>query len=132
MSATAIDGLTGVITLPGGLIQFISSITITTGSDLLDVSHYGGLGWRSRIAGIKDLAGQCVCFMTTGNGTNSSPFGISTVPSSMTILYATGCSITFNAIIGNTQVVGEYQGLNIVTFSYSHSGDGTDVQVSWS
>ncbi len=41
----------------------------------------------------------------------------------MTVLFDTGCSIAFSAIIGNINIVGEYQGLNIVTFTFSKADD---------
>jgi hypothetical protein len=104
------------------MAQEIASVSISTGAELLDVSRYGGNGWRTRIAGLKDLGGSCVAFLSKG-ATGTSPFNLSTTGASMTILFDTGCSIVFNAIIGNTQIVGEYQGLNIVTFSFSKADD---------
>ncbi len=129
MAQAVVTGLTGSVTLPNSLTQYVASVTVSTGSELLDVSHYGGSGWRTRAAGLKDLSGQCVAFLTKG-ASGTSPFNLSTTAASMTIAWDSGCYITFNAIIGNTQVVGEYQGLNIVTFSYSKADD-TAPTIGW-
>jgi len=129
MAQSVITGLTGTITLPNSMAQYVSSISLSTGADLLDVSRYGGNGWRTRVAGIKDLAGQCVAFMSKG-AAGTSPLNVSTTAATMTILFDTGCSIAFSAVIGNTQIVGEYQGLNIVTFSFAKADD-TAPTVTW-
>lgn len=142
MPQSVISGLTGTITLPDdsagtALVQYISSVSVSTGADLLDVSRYGGAGWRTRVAGIKDLAGTCVAFLSKGAaGTN--PFIMNTDLSGtdvtklldMTITFDTGCSIGFKSVIGNVSVVGEYQGLNIVTFSFAKS-DGSAPTINW-
>jgi len=142
MAQSVLTGLTGSITLPDDsastpLVQYISSVSLSTGADLLDVSRFGGNGWRTRVAGIKDLAGQCVAFLSKGAaGTN--PFLMNTdldgsdatISLDMTILFDTGCSIIFKAVIGNVQIVGEYQGLNIVTFSFAKC-DGAAPTVAW-
>ncbi len=133
MAQAIITGLTGSVTLPqdqdgNGLNQYIASLTISTGSELLDISHYAGAGWRTRAAGLKDLSGQCVAFMTKGT-TGTNPFNLDTdvvggsQNATMTVSFDTGCYIAFKAIIGNVQVVGEYQGLNIITFNYSKADD---------
>lgn len=129
MPQSVVTGLTGVITLPNSMTQYVSSVSVSTGADLLDVSRYGGNGWRTRVAGIKDLAGTCVCFMSKG-AAGTSPFNLSTTAASMTILFDTGCSIAFSAVIGNTSIVGEYQGLNIVTFSFAKADDAAPT-IAW-
>ena len=129
MAQSVITGLTGTITLPNSMAQYVASVSLSTGADLLDVSRYGGNGWRTRVAGIKDLSGQCVAFMSKG-AAGTSPLNLSTTPATMTITFDTGCSIAFSAVIGNTQIAGEYQGLNIVTFSFAKADD-TAPTVTW-
>jgi hypothetical protein len=122
MAQSVITGLTGSITLPNSMDQYVASITLSTGADLLDVTHYGGAGWRQRVAGVKDLSGTATAFMTKG-AAGTSPLNLSTTPSTMTILFDTGCSVSFEAVIGNTQIVGEYTGLNVVTFNFAKADD---------
>lgn len=139
MAQSIITGLTGVITLPDDadgnpLTQYVSSISLNTGAELLDVSSYGGAGYRKRVAGLKDLSGSAVCFMSKG-ATGTNPFNLDanaatgTETPTMTILFDTGCSISFTAIIGSVSIVGEYQGLNIVTFNFSNAADAAPTVV---
>ena len=122
MAQEVITGLTGSITLPESGDQYISSISLNVGSELLDVSHYGGAGWRTRVAGLRDLAGSCVAFMTKGaSGTN--PIDLDGSTGTMTITFDTGCYISFDAIISGVSIVGEYAGLNIVSFSFAKNDD---------
>lgn len=126
MAATPVTGLTGSITLPGHTQEFFS-VSINTGADLLDVSAYGSGGWRRRAKGIKDLAGTCAAFVSK-DVANSNPFD--DADGTMTILFDTGCSISFTALVGNRTIVGEYQGLNIVTFSWAKDDTG-DPTIAW-
>ena len=129
MANTAIVGLTGSISMPGLANQLISQVSILTGAELLDVSSYGGPGWRQRVCGIKDLSGSAVGFLSEGaSGTN--PFTAPTTSGTMTIVFQSGCQISFNAVIGNIQIVGQYQGLNITTFNWSYD-DTVAPTVSW-
>jgi hypothetical protein len=129
MAQTIVTGLTGSISLPGASAQKVASVTVTTGAELLDVSHYGGNGWRTRVQGLKDLAGSAVAFMSKGVA-GTDPFSFGESSGAMTITYDTGCSIGFNAVIGNVQIVGEYQGLNIITFNWSKADDA-EPTVAW-
>lgn len=128
MAQSIVTGLTGSVTLPNSMTQYVSSISLNTGAELLDVSSYGGAGYRKRVAGLKDLSGTAVAFMSKG-AAGTSPFA-STTAASMTITFDTGCNIAFTAVIGNVSIVGEYQGLNIVTFSFSNAAD-TAPTVNW-
>ena len=128
----AIVGLTGSILLPnmtGNLDQWIASIDINTGAELLDVSHYGGPLYRQRVTGLKDLAGSATGFLTKGN-TNSNPFIIPGTSGTMTITFDSGCTISFQAVIGNVRVVGQFAGLNIVTFSWAYD-DSENPTTAW-
>jgi hypothetical protein len=132
--ATIITGLSGSLTLPNdassNAIQWpVASITLSTGHELLDVTHYGGNGWRRRVAGIKDLSGTGVAFLAK-DATGTNPFNLSTTGSNMTITYASGCYVTFSAIIGNITIAGEYAGLNILTFSFAKADDAA-VTPTW-
>lgn len=122
MAVTPIVGLTGTITLPGNMVQWVSSITLETGPALLPTSHYGGSGWVTRVCGVKDLQGTAIAIMTKGV-TGSNPFAFVTTPSPMTILFDTGCLVTFDCVIGSTQVVGEYLGENIISFTFAKATD---------
>lgn len=122
MAQEVITGLTGSITLPNSGDQYISSVSLNVGSELLDVSRYGGNGWRTRVAGLRDLAGSCVAFMSKGS-TGTSPVDLDGDTGTMTITFDTGCYISFAAIISGVSIVGEYQGLNIVSFSFAKNDD---------
>jgi hypothetical protein len=130
--ATIITGLSGSVTLPDLANIPVASITLSTGHELLDVTHYGGNGWRRRAAGIKDLSGTAVAFLAKdASGTN--PFGTTSTGGSMTIMFSddtTDCKVVFNAVIGNVTIAGEYAGLNIVTFSFAKNDDAA-VTPTW-
>ncbi len=130
MAQKTIIGLTGLVTMPGLSHQECMSVTINAGAELLDVSAYGGSGWRQRVAGIKDMTGSAVAFMQEG-ASQTNPFGGSTTPGTMTILFDVGCTITFPAVIGNVQIQGTYQGLNLVTFNWAFSDPVSPPTVAW-
>jgi hypothetical protein len=130
MSATVINGKTGVLTLPSGVAQRVYAITINTGSELLDDSAYGGAGYRTRTVGLQDLSGSFVAFMTNGVS-GSNPFALSGgTTGTLEMLYTTGCSISFTVVIGSVQVTGSYAGQNIVTVTFANAAD-TAPTVAW-
>lgn len=129
MANTVIVGLTGSISLPGLPNQLISQVSILTGGELLDTSSYSGSGWRTRVVGIRDLSGSAVGYLSEGaSGTN--PFTAPTTTGTMTIVFQSGCQISFQAVIGNIQLVGNYTGLNIVTFNWAYNDTVAPV-TSW-
>jgi hypothetical protein len=127
--ASIITGLTGSVTLPNSGSQALASVSLSIGKDLADVSHFGGNGWRERIALLKDLAGTAAGFLTY-NAAGTNPYDlIDGAEASMVITFATGCSITFVAVIGNFSIQNSYDGVAIISFSFS-KGSGVPV-VAW-
>lgn len=122
-----ITGKTGIITLPSGASQRVYGVSVNTGSELLDVSAYGGNGYRVRTIGLADLSGTMVAFLTR-DGTN--PFALSAVTGSLTIAFDTGYSITFDCIFGQVSVAGEVGGNNVVTLSFANAADAAPV-IAW-
>lgn len=132
MAQEVLTGLTGSITFEDGsseLIQRLASIDITTGQALFDVSAYGTGNYVERVSGIKDLAGEAVGFLVAGESGNN-PFSLVDNVDNMEILFKTGCSISFPAVIGNVRIVGAFAGLNVVTFSWAKA-PGADPTVAW-
>lgn len=128
---SVITGLTGSITLPSEVgTQRLNSVSINGGQALADISAYGGNGWVDRIGLIQDLSGSAAGFLVDGSSNNPGFGNLTPGGSTMTILFKTGCSISFPAIIGNIRIVGSYEGLNILTFDWA-KGIGTPT-VSWS
>ena len=147
---TVISGLTGEITLPsnsaisGGstMSQRLSSVSINVGQSLADISAYGGPDWVSRIGLTNDLTGSAAGFVT-GGSSDFSPFGYTGNPSSpptgfdkngqtMTIVFKSGCQITFKCVIGNVRIIGSFEGLDLVTFDWARGDEATAPNVSWS
>ncbi len=123
MALHVIRGATGLVALPNGNNLWVSSIQVNAGNELLDVSHFGGSGYRVRTYGLGDLSGSCVAFLTAG-ATGTNPFAITgQAPAVMTITYEAGCTVSFMAVIGQLQIVGEYQGLQVATFNFSNGAD---------
>lgn len=122
-----ITGKTGSITLPTGASLRVFGVSINSGSELLDVSAYGGSGYRVRAVGLADLSGTLVAHLSR-DGTN--PFALSAVTGNLTIAFDVGYSISFDCIFGQVGVAGEYAGDNVVTLSFANASDAAPT-IQW-
>ena len=129
MAQEIITGLTGSITLPNGMSQFVSSISLNVGAALLPVPRYGGAGWEVSVSGLKRFSGQAVAFMSKG-ASGANPFDISGTVGEMTIQFDDGCYISANVVLADTNIAGSYEGLNVITFSFAKTDD-TEPTVGW-
>lgn len=132
MSAVqVITGLNGGVLAPGGIVARFSAMRVSGGQELAEVSAYGGAGFRTRVPLLADLAGQIIAFLTKGALQDPKLAAIqNTTPSNMTLTWDTGCTLSFGAFVGGYQIVGEYKGLNIVTWDFA-KGDDVAPTVAW-
>lgn len=127
MPVSVIQGINGSIVLSASDTQFYASFTITGGADLIDVSHYGDT-YRTRVSGLKDWAGTATAFVTKGASAQN-PFVAGTTGTA-TITFDSGVTASFSCVIGNVTLAGEVGGVNVVTFTWSHSGS-TAPTITW-
>lgn len=130
MTPIVITGLTGAFSGPNGVVQRFSAMRLNGGQELAEISAYGGGAFRTRVPLLADLAGQAIGFLTQGLLQDPKIAQVQTVPGAMTITFATGCTVGLNAYLGNFQIVGEYKGLNIVTYDFA-KGDDAAPSVAW-
>ncbi len=123
MPGTYIKGLTGSITLPGGVGGSLNSITINGGLELVDVSSFGDGTYRVRTTLLRDLSGTAAGFMT--QEFNPGILTSSDVPASMTIVFKSGYTITASVLVGSITSEVRYDGVNVVSFAWANAGGST-------
>lgn len=120
------------ITFGDGYVQYFNHVTIETGQDLLDVSAFGGTGYRYRIPGIKDLTGMARGFLAKGGTVATSPFGADSFSKGMiTILFDVGYSVSFLGYIGKQTITTDYEGNQVISVQWAYA-DTAAPAITWS
>lgn len=123
--------LNASISFADGYTQYFNHITIEAGQDLLDVSAFGGTGYRYRIPGIKDLTGMARGFLAKGIA-NTNPFGSAAYnKGNMTITFDVGYTVTFAAYIGKQTITTDYEGNQVISVQWAYADTAAPV-VDWS
>jgi hypothetical protein len=122
--------INGSIALPNSYVQNFHQIVTRTGQVLLDVSAFGGTGWRSRITGLKDMSGTATGYLSGGTDSNPGFSGAFTA-GSMTVTFDVGCSVTFNAYIGSQTISQNYDGKDEISVEFAYADNGTPPTFTW-
>lgn len=127
MAVRPIAGLETTLTLPnngdGQPIQlWVQSLQIQVGQVLLDISHFGGAGWQTFMAGIRACSGSVVGILLSGDA-GANMLNLSTTGGTLTIQYANGCSISFTALCGDVNIASAYAGAHVVSMTFAKSDD---------
>ena len=126
---TYANPLGGNIVFANGYAQYYHTITTSGGQTLLDVSAFGGTGYHVFIPGLKNLSGSATGYLSTAADAN--PWGTDAFSCGiLTITYDVGCSISFNALVGQSTVTQNYDGKVEITTTWAYSDTAPPI-VTW-
>jgi hypothetical protein len=128
MSQTILYGSDASITMPSGIGALFSSFSINITQGIARAVGYGGT-WVNKRGTVKDASGTIAGFTTHGS-LNDVPGTAAMVRtgSSLTLTFASGCTLSGNAIFTGIGLSNEFTAN--ANSSYSYEIDGT-VTETW-
>ena len=104
MATSVIKGKSGSCSLVAlGLAVKVASFELNTGQDLVDVSAFGNTH-HVFASCLKNLSGSVAGFLIKGTASAGAGVGATDAPASLTLTLDTGCTIAFDAILGNIKI----------------------------
>lgn len=126
---TYIPGATATVVV-GTKTQTFSSLALNKGEELLPVLVFGQ-GYREGIAGIKDFSGE-IGGPIASNDTNNTPLSLPGTTATLTITFATGCSVSCSVVFGTARIGVTPEGLPGVSYPFVKSAGSSDPTINWS